>query len=340
MTFGEPETPVLRREFVCGAGFAVADLILARGVLAQQPVKTLRFASLYPASHAASRTAEHLAQLVADRTSGRVKFDIFHNASLGGEREVAEGVKSGSIDAGYSGLPGFGSYVRETAVLEMPYLYESLDEVKTIVDRVGPTIAQRMEASGITIVGYLFDGPRVTLSTRPLRSLADFRGLKLRVPQAPVYIQMAQAFGALPTPVALPEVYSALQSRVADALEGTPTSIISSKYHEVATNLTRTDHIFFVAYIGMTTALLKSLSPDDQKTILDAGRDATEFNLKIAKEAVEQDLKRLADAKVNIIAVDKAPFREAVAAMNERFAQGLGPQGAEIYRAIKSVTGR
>jgi TRAP-type C4-dicarboxylate transport system substrate-binding protein len=151
---------------------------------------------------------------------------------------------------------------------------------------------------------------------------------------------MAQAFGALPTPVALPEVYSALQSRVADALEGTPTSIVSSKYYEVATNLTRTDHIFFVAYIGMTSALLATLTAEDQNICLEAGKEATEFNLRIAKAAVDEDMKKLADAKVNIIAVDKKPFRDAVAAMNDRYAQSLGPQGAEIYQAIRAVTGR
>ena len=117
-----------------------------------------------------------------------------------------------------------------------------------------------MASVGLALLGYLYDGPRVTLSTRPLNSIDDFKGLKLRVPQIPLYVQMAQAFGATPTPVALPEVYTALQSRIVEGLEGTPTSLYVQKYHEVAKNLARTDHIFFVAYIAMNAGLLAKLS--------------------------------------------------------------------------------
>jgi TRAP-type transport system periplasmic protein len=299
----------------------------------------LRFASLYPPSHAASRTADKLAELVKERTRGAVTIDLFHNASLGSEREAAEGVKSGSIDIAYSGLPGFGSYVPEFGVLELPYNYSSLDNVKAVVDRIAGSLESRMASQGLMLLGYLYDGPRVTISTRPLNTLADFRGLKLRVPQAPLYVQMATAIGATPTPVALPEVYSALQSRVVDALEGTPTSLFSNKYHEVAKHIARTDHIFFVAYIAMNKGLFDKLPADQRDALKASGRDASAFNLEIAKAAVGEDFKRLEAGGVAFTHPNKDEFKRAVADMKEKFATGLGDAARAIYKEIQAVSG-
>jgi tripartite ATP-independent transporter DctP family solute receptor len=334
--------PIGRREFLRVAGAAgvasAAGVAGARRASAQTPEITLRFASLYPPAHSASRTATRFAELVAAKTGGKVKVDLFHNASLGSEREAAEGVKSGSIDLAYSGLTGFGSYVPEFGVLEMPFLYDTLDQVKSVVDKISPKLEARMASVGLALLGYLYDGPRVTLSTRPLGSMDDFKGLKLRVPQIPLYVQMAQAFGATPTPVALPEVYTALQSRIVDGLEGTPTSLYTQKYHEVAKNLARTDHIFFVAYIAMNGPLLAKLSADKQEAIRAAGREASAYNLEIAKPAVEEDFARLVAGGVKLTKPDRAPFRAAVGPMRERYAATLGERGQEIYNAVKSVT--
>jgi len=334
-------TKLGRRHVLRAAGAAgvVGSLSGPIGARPAQAQMKLRFASLYPPAHAASRTADKLAELTRAKTLGKLTIDVFHNASLGGEREAAEGVRSGSIDVAYSGLPGFGSYVPEFGVLKLPFNYNSLDDVKNVVDRISRSLEARMAAQGLVLLGYLYDGPRVTISNRPLRSLADFRGLKLRVPQTPLYVQMAQAFGASPTPVALPEVYSALQSKVVDALEGTPTSLFSSKYHEVAKNIARTDHIFFVAYIAMTKKLFDGLPTDQQEALRAAGREASAFNLAIAKEAVGEDLKRLEAAGVAFTSPNKDEFKAAVAPMKEKFAASLGEPGTAIYKEIRAVSG-
>ncbi|MGH7267850.1 MAG: TRAP transporter substrate-binding protein [Candidatus Rokuibacteriota bacterium] len=335
-------SPLDRRAFLKTVGAAGAAGTLGLAVpgraRAQAPEITLRFASLYPPAHSASKTATRFAELVAAGTGGKVKVDVFHNAALGSEREAAEGVRSGSIDMAYSGLTGFGSYVPEFGVLEMPFLYDSLDQVKSVSDKISPALEARMAANGLALLGYLYDGPRVTLASRALHSIDDFKGLKLRVPQIPLYVQMVQAFGATPTPVALPEVYTALQSKIVEGLEGTPTSLYVQKYHEVARHLARTDHIFFVAYIAMNAPLLAKLPRGQQDAIRAAGRDASAYNLAIAKPAVQEDFARLTAAGVKVTTPDRAPFRAAVSAMKERYAAGLGQRGLEIYNAVNAVT--
>ncbi len=340
--------PMSRRAFLGTAGMAGAASALTvldpARVAAQTPrpaaQATIRFASLFNPEHSASRSADRFAELVAQKTGGAVKVEVFHSAALGGEREVAEGVRSGSIDIGNSGLPGFGSFVPEIHVLEMPYLYESLDEVKGVVDRVASDLEKYLAAGGLQLVGYIFDGPRVTLATRPLRSIDDFRGLKFRVPQAPLYVQMAKAFGAIPTPVSLPEVYTALQTKIAEALEGSPTTLYTGKYHEVARNLSRTDHIFYVAYVAMNPDFFRKQPADVQKAILDAGRESSAYNLELAKKAIQEDFDRLKAAGVQMITVDKAPFRAAVREVNEKFAESRGPRAVQLYQRIREITKR
>jgi TRAP-type C4-dicarboxylate transport system substrate-binding protein len=163
--------------------------------------------------------------------------------------------------------------------------------------------------------------------------------LKLRVPQIPLYVQMVEAFGAIPTPVALPEVYTALQSRIVDAMEGTPSSIFSTKYYEVIKNLARTDHIFFVAYICMNKPLFDGLAADAQDSIRAAGQEASAFNLETAKPRVQADFDQLVAEGVEVSTPDLAPFRAAVADMKEKFAADLGAAGTELYEAIKAAAG-
>ena len=243
----------LRTTGAAGAAGAVG-LVGARRGQAQAPEMTLRFASLYPPAHSASRTATRFGELVAAKTGRQGQGRPLPQRV---PRQRARGGGGGEVGQHRPGL--FGP--------------DRLRQLRPGVRRAGDAVSLRHARSGeerrrqdlaaargpdgsvgLALLGYLYDGPRVTLSTKPLSSIDDFKGLKLRVPQIPLYVQMAQAFGATPTPVALPEVYTALQSRIVEGLEGTPTSLYTQKYHEVAKNLARTDHIFFVAYIAMNGA--------------------------------------------------------------------------------------
>lgn len=327
-----------RRTLLAAAGTGLALGTPAIRLARAADTMTLRFASLYPKTHPASRAADKFAELVAEKTGGKIKVDVFHNAALGGEREAAEGVRMGSIDAAYSGLTGFGSYVPQFGVLEMPYLYKDLDQVKTVVDKISGKLETAMAAQGIALLGYQYDGPRVTLANRPIRSIDDFRGLKMRVPQIPLYIQMVQAFGATPTPVSLPEVYTALQSKIVEAVEGTPSSLYAQRYYEVIKNIARTDHIYFVSYLAMNGPLFKGLTPDQQKAMKEAGAESSIFNLNIAKPAVQEDFGRLKAAGVKVTEPDLAPFRSAVAGLKEKYAASFGKPGIDLYDAIKAVT--
>jgi TRAP-type transport system periplasmic protein len=325
---------VARRSLLSGAG-----MMLAMPSIAQTPQTTLRLACLYRPEHSANRSCQWFADEVGKRTGGKLHIQLYPNAVLGNEEEAVQGVRNGTIDICYGGVVGVGGYIRDIRVLEMPYLYKDLDQLATVTKKVSPIIDALFVNVGLKRLGYQFDGPRMTLATRPLRSFADFKGLKLRVPEAPIYIGMAKAFGAIPTPIALPEAYTALQAHVADAIEGSATSMFTSKYWEVARNLVRTDHIFFTSYMSMNPGIFARQPPEWQTILEDAGRESTDYNLKISNEASQADLQRLEKVCAAVTSPDRAPFEKAVQAMNENYAASLGGRTMEIYAQLRSVTG-
>jgi tripartite ATP-independent transporter DctP family solute receptor len=303
-----------------------------------QAATTLRFASLFNEAHASSQSSKRFAELVEEKTGSAVKVQVFYNAVLGDEAQVGEGVRTGTIDMGFAGQVGFGSYIRDIRVLELPYLYRDFDELHRVYSEIRPTLDQRFSENGVQLLGQVYEGPRMTLATRPLESYDDFAGLKLRVPQSPVYIAMAEAFGAVPTPVAFPEVYTALQAGVVEALEGSPSTLYTGKFYEVADNLARTDHIFTAVYFGISPQTFEALAPGVQDAILAAADEATLYNLDLVKQGFVTDLGRLKEAGVSETMPDLAPFRDAVAVANLAFAEDLGGTSLELYEQVKALS--
>ena len=332
------ETRIGRRAVLAGTA-AGALAALARPAIAQQ-AKTLRFGSLFNPNHTSSKSSDKFAELVESKTGGKVKVQVFHNAQLGNEVQVGEGVRTGTIDVGFAGSSGFGGYIRDIRVLELPYLYKNFDALHAVFTDLFPVLTEIFAANGVQLLGNIYEGPRMTLATKPLRGLDDFKGLKLRVPQAAVYIEMAKALGAIPTPVALPEVYTALQARVADGLEGAPSTLLTGKYYEVAKNLLRTDHIFNATYVGMNPRTFQSFEPAIQAAILEAGREATVYNLGLVKKAADEDLETLSKTGITMLTPDTAPFRAAVAPANQRYAEGLGGKAMELLTKAKEIGAR
>jgi len=325
---------IQRRTLLAGAA-SLGALTLARPLTAQTP-RQLRYGSLFNPDHTSSRSSDKFAELVEAKTGGKVKVQVFHNAQLGNETQVGEGVRTGTIDVGFAGSSGFGSYIKDIRVLELPYLYKDFDNLHAIYTKVFPILTELFAANDVQLLGNIYEGPRMTLATKPIKGLEDFKGLKLRVPQAPVYIELARSLGAIPTPVALPEVYTALQAKVADGLEGAPSTLLTGKYYEVAKYLLRTDHIFNATYIGMNMKTFSSFDAETKSAILAAGREATVFNLGIVKAAAIEDLDKLAKTGISMLSVDTAPFRAAVSANNQRYAESLGGKAVELYRSTLS----
>ena len=317
---------------------AVALCLLGWAVGIGEAQTTLRIGNIYPDKHSLGQQAHYFSQEVEKRTGGKVKIQVFNDSVLGSEREMAEGVKAGTLDIVISGLAGVGRFIQGIHVFELPYLYNDLEHLARVTDALFPDIERVMLKEGFRPLGVAYQGPRSIIAKRALRSLPDVKGLKFRVPEAPLYVGMARAMGAVPTPVAFPEVYTALQTGVAEAMEGGPDTVYNNKFYEQAKFFNLTQHIFHVLYITMSEANYARLPAEVQQALRDGAQSSSRYQFDLLKKTNEEAIQKMREAGVTIVPIqDLAPFRQAMAEFNKSYAERLGADAVALLNRIQSI---
>jgi TRAP-type transport system periplasmic protein len=222
---------------------------------------------IYTSRKAAGSTV--FKNLVENETGGAVKVNLFPAGQLGGEREIAEAVKLGSIQIGMLSGP-FSGFCKEAQVFDIPYLFPSLlVAYRTLDGPFGKELAQEcLQKTGMRILTYAQVGFRnFTNSARVIKTPADLKGLKFRVMENPVYMNLVRSMGGAPTPIPWPETYTALQQKVVDGQENPISSIKFGKLYEVQKYMTMDGHTFGVSFMLINEKFFQSL-PKEYQTIL------------------------------------------------------------------------
>ncbi len=298
----------------------------------------LRMGNIYPADHSTGKGAERIAELVAKKTNGQVKIEVFNDSKLGTEREIAESVKAGSLDMCMSGLAGVGRFVQTIQVLELPYLYRDLDQVHRVGLAVMPDVEQLMLKVGIRTLGFFYLGPREVSAKRPIRTLEDMKGLRFRVPESPLYVGMARSLGANPTPIAFPEVYTALQSGLAEAAEGGLDTLWNNKWYEPAKNIALTHHILQLFYVTINEGAFQKLASAQRQALQEAVREASEYQLGLNKDFNASLADKMKGAGATVITIaDMQPFVKALEPFNKSYAEKIGPEAIRLLQKAMAV---
>jgi tripartite ATP-independent transporter DctP family solute receptor len=307
-------------------------------VVPAQAQVTLRLGNIYPADHSTSKGADKLAELVAQKTNGQVKIENFHDSKLGNEREIAESVKAGSLDMCISGLAGVGRFMQTVHVLELPYLYTDLDHLHRVGQALGADVEKLMLQVGIRTLGFFYLGPRDIAAKRPIRTLEDMKGLRFRVPESPLYVGMARALGANPTPIAFPEVYTSLQSGVAEAAEGGPDTLWSNKWYEPARNIALTHHILHLFHVSINEGSFQKLTPAQRQVLQEAVREASVYQLGLIKDFNNASLEKMKAAGATIIPIaDLKPFAKVLESFNKSYGEKIGPEAVSLLEKVMAV---
>jgi tripartite ATP-independent transporter DctP family solute receptor len=210
--------------------------------------------------------------IVEAETAGAVEVKVFPAGQLGGERELVEGTKLGTIQMSMVSA-AIAGYYKEAQVLDIPYLFSSGPVAWKVMDgKFGKELAEDcLKKTGMRVLAYGETGFRnFTNSVRPIKSPADMKGLKIRVMESPVYINMVKALGAAPTPIAWPETYSALQQRVVDGQENPVSVILMVKFYEVQKYITLDGHSYGVDFILVNNKFFQTLPKDTQHVLQNA----------------------------------------------------------------------
>ena len=300
---------------------------------------TLRVGNVYPATHSIPVATNEFKRLVEEKSKGRIAVQVFNNSELGSEREMAEMVKNGSLEMVLSGLPGTGAYAPEIEVMEAFYMYKNVEDLARITSAIRDDIQQFVNPKGFYLVGMMYQGPRITLSTKPLKTVDDFKGLRLRVPQTPLFVALARTWGATPTAISLTEVYTSLESGVINAMEATAETIVTSNFHEKAKFLLMTRHNYYPQPMVVNLAWFEKLPKDLQQSIVDAATEAGQFQLRIHKDAEAKAMATMRASGVQITEpADIAPFRTPLIEMDKQYFAAKGPKVNAVFQKMLSMS--
>ncbi|GAB4467551.1 MAG: sialic acid TRAP transporter substrate-binding protein SiaP [Burkholderiaceae bacterium] len=294
--------------------FAVfAALALATGI-AQAQTK-LKFAHVYEVSEPYHTAALWAAAEIAKRTNNRYQIEVFPASTLGKETDINQGLTLGTVDIIYTGQLFAGRTYGPIAIGGAPYMFRDFNHWKAF--STSPLFAELSEgyqkkSGGNKVVAITYYGERHVTSNKPIAKPADMKGLKIRVPDAPLYTMFPRAVGANPTPIAFAEVYLALQNGTVDAQENPLPTIDAKKFYEVQKYIVLTGHITDALLTIVGGPTWNKLSDADKKTfesvLKEAAARATGEIIEIERRLAAEFEKR----GKTVVRVDRAPFRAAV----------------------------
>ncbi len=301
---------------------------------AADPVK-LVFASAYAPVDHQSQTLVKFGELAEKYSNGQLKVSVAVGGVLGGERDVAEGIQVGTVNGAILGgiLQNFDPAM---SILEFPFLFKNDKHVRAVMEGpVGDKIRARLIAkTNIRILYYVMRTPRELTTKKPVKSLADIKGMKIRVPEMQAHLETWRALGATPTPLAFTEVYTALQLGTVDGQENPLGVIWANKFFEVTEYLALTDHLVGFMMIVMNNDTYKKLDADQQKALDQAAKEASRFNDQLLT-SINADIEKKLFAKMKVTKINNAPWREAARDVYKSFLKYDGFE--DLYLSIRKA---
>ena len=261
----------------------VVGLSLALGFVATAAAQTTMRISISVAQNSHQGVAiDTFAKEVEKRTGGRYKVQTFYNGALGGERESIEAVQLGTQELAFSSSGPIPNFVPETKILDVPFLFRDKAHARAVLDGpIGQELLAKFDAKGFKALAWAENGFRhMTNSKRSVNGPEDLKGLKMRTMENPVHIAAYKGFGIITTPMAFPEVFTALQQGTVDGQENPPATILASKFYEVQKHLVLSRHMYSAWVLLISKKTWDGLSADERKIVQEAAREATVFERK------------------------------------------------------------
>lgn len=307
--------------------------LTAPAVARAQAPRSLRFGHVQPPEGEINRGILRLAEALREGSGGRLRLDNFPSSQLGGERDMLTQVSSGTLDFCITGPGILGSWVRPISILESPFLTRDFTQLQRMFAHpaVQGMRRQLAEARNMRVMEPWYYGTRhMTTRDKPIRQPEDLRGLKMRVPEAPLFVDMMRTLGAAPTPMSLGEVYLSLQTGVIDGQENPLPTIAANKFMEVQKFVNLTGHILVPLVPVMSEQSFTALPPADRDILLAALAEGQAVGSRLTMDS-EARLRGEFEARgTQFVDSDRAAFQRALAPLYTRYEEvwGKGVHGA------------
>lgn len=281
-------------------------------------------------SHFEYIACQKMKEHIEKATNGSVKVELYSSNQIGNDQEVFEGLPLGVAQMLPCGSDIIGNYSKDYGLLSLPYLFDNTKQVnKVMKGEFGQALLKELDASGYVGLGFGNFGFRhITNNVRPIKKVEDVKGLKIRTMTTPIHLAMFEAMGANPTPMAMSEVFSALQQGVVDGQENPLMNIYANKLNEVQKYLTLDGHVFTFVTFVCSKDWFGALDQTQQKAIREGVDIATKYMSDACEKEDAEALKKMKAAGMDVTELTpeaKEGFRKAVAGVREKYGNEINP---------------
>ena len=329
-----------RSTMLCSLAAAAALALF--GSVAQAQDKTFKLALQNPKGHPLEVGASKFAELVAAKSGGKLKVNIFPGGTLGGDAPNVSAAQGGTLELVLLNSGILASQVKDFEVYDFPFMFANAKEADAVVDGpFGQKLHAKLADKGLIGLAYFELGFRdLTNSKRPVNAVDDIAGLKLRVIPNAINIDWVKALGANPTPLAFPELYSALEQKAVDGQENPLSVILANKFFEVQKHLAITHHQYNPQSLIFSKKVWDGLSADEKKVLQDAAVEAAAYQRQVNRDKAAGDLEALKKAGMQVTelsAAEQAKLREKLKPVIDKHGAAIAATVAEMQAELAKV---
>ncbi len=314
---------------------ALAASVLLGGLAAQ--ATEFRSSDIHPEDYPTVLAVRHMGETLSKATGGKHSIKVYAKGSLGIEKDTIEQTKLGAIAMTRVNVAPMNNICPATMVPTMPFLFRDKEHMRKVLDgAIGDEILKDCESQGFVGLAFYDSGARSIYTVKkPVKTLADVKGLKVRVQQSDLWVSLLEAMGANATPMPFGEVYTALKTGLVDAAENNYPSYESSRHFEVARFFNKTEHSMAPEILLFSKRVWDTLSADDQKAIRAAAKESVGFMRKIWDEREEKSLATVKAGGAQIVEIDKVAFKAAMKPVYDKFLKD--PKLQDMVKRIDAV---
>ena len=296
-----------------------------------------RSADIHPDDYPTVLAVRHMGEELSKATNGKHSIKVYSKTALGSEKDTIEQTKLGAIAMARVNVAPMNNICPATMVPTMPFLFRSTEHLRKVLDgAIGDEILKDCEAQGFIGLAFYDSGARSIYTVKkPIKTLADAKGLKVRVQQSDLWVSLLEAMGANATPMPFGEVYTALKTGLVDAAENNYPSYESSRHFEVARFYNKTEHSMAPEILLFSKRVWDTLSAEEQKQIRTAAKESVTYMRKLWDEREEKSLAVVKAAGVQLVEVDKASFQLAMKPVYDKFLKD--PKLQDMVKRINAV---
>lgn len=329
--------PVLSRAELSRTGVIFVALLFAI-CATSAAAREFRAADTQTEDYPTVQAPRYMSALIAERTGGRHEIKVFHSRQLGEEKETIEQTRAGAIDLNRTNVALIGNFVPAMNVLAMPFLFRSIEHMQKVLDGpIGNEILGSFEPYGFVGLAFYDSGARsIYNAVRPVKSIADLRGLRIRVQQSELMSQMIRSLGAEPVELPYGQVLTGLATHLIDGAENNWPSFVTTDHYKYAGYYTLTAHTMSPEVLVISLKAWRSLSADDQQIFREAAQRSSQFMREKWRDLEEQSQLKAEAAGIAVTRdIDRNPFEDAMAPIYAKAAKD--PAAAALIDRIRKV---